>query len=138
MLPVLDAALVESRLADLPEAIPALRLPVLFGSVALGRATAASDVDLGVLCEGECDLDALYMAVAPRLRTDRLDLIDLRRAPPILASEVARKGRLLYEREPGTFRSFQSLAQRRYCDTEKLQTATKRRIQRFLEQEGLR
>lgn len=134
----LDASLVESRLADLPEAIPSLRLLVLLGSVAAGRASASSDVDLGFLCEVESDWDALYLAVASRLRTDRVDLIDLRRAPPLLAFEAARKGRRLFEREPGTFRSFQSLAYRRYCDTERLRTATKRRNQRFLEQEGLR
>ena len=111
---------------------------ILAGSVARGTATALSDIDLGVLCEGEFDPDALYLAIAPKLGTDRIDLINLRRASPVLAFEIARGGKLLFEREPGIFRDFQSLAYRRYCDTEKLRRATKLRIHRFLEREGLR
>lgn len=128
---------VARRLADLPEAMPDIQLLVLFGSAVKGQARPRSDVDLGVRCNGPADLDALYLATAPRLGTDRLDLIDLRRAGPLLAFEVARTGRLLYERHPGAFREFQSLASRRYCDTEKLRRARRRAIHVFLEREGL-
>lgn len=88
-------------------------------------------------CDGPADLDALYLALAPRLGTDRLDLIDLRRAGPLLAMAVARTGRPLFERESGAFREFQSLASRRYCDTDKLRRAGRRAIYVFLEREGL-
>jgi predicted nucleotidyltransferase len=128
---------VAQRLADLPQAMPDLQLLVLFGSAVKGRRAAGSDIDLGVRCDGPADLDELYLAIAPRLQTDRLDLIDLRRAGPLLAFQVARTGRLLFERRPGAFREFQSLASRRYCDTEKLRRAERRAIQLFLEREGL-
>lgn len=128
---------VAQRLADLPEVMPDLRLLILFGSAVRGRARSQSDVDLGVQCDGPADLDALYLAIAPRIGTDRLDLVDLRRAGPLVAFEVARKGRLLFERRPGIFREFQSLASRRYCDTEKLRRAQRRAIHVFLEREGL-
>lgn len=125
------------QVRDLPEAAPDLQLLVLFGSAVKGRAGAKSDLDLAVLCDGPADLDTLFLALAPRLRTDRLDLVDLRRASPILAFEVARSGRLLVERSPGLFRQFQSLASRRYADTRKLREAQRRAIQVFLQQEGL-
>ena len=125
------------RLGDLPKSVPDLRLLVLFGSAAKGQAGAKSDLDLAVLCEGPADLDALYLALAPRLRTDRLDLVDLRRAGPILAFEVARSGRPLFQKSPGLFRQFQSLASRRYADTKKLREAQRRAIHVFLQQEGL-
>lgn len=128
---------VARRLADLPAAMPELQFFVLFGSAVTGRARSRSDIDLGAQCDGPADLDALYLAIAPRLGTDRLDLIDLRRAGPLLAFEVARKGRLLFERESGAFRQFQSLASRRYCDTEKLRRAQRRAIHVFLEREDL-
>jgi len=134
---VATSELVRNRLADLPEVMPDLQLLVLFGSAVRGRARAQSDVDLAVRCDGPADLDALYLAIAPRLGTDRLDLIDLRRAGLLLAFEVARTGRLLFERHPGAFRQFQSLASRRYCDTEKLRRAQRRAIHVFLEREGL-
>lgn len=134
---VITEEFITQRLADLPEVMPGLQLLVLFGSAVKGLARPRSDVDLGVRCDGPADFDALYLAIAPRLGTDRLDLIDLRRAGPLLAFEVARTGHLLFERHPGAFREFQSLASRRYCDTEKLRRAGRQVIHRFLEREGL-
>ena len=128
---------VASRLDDVGTVVPDLELVVLFGSVARGRAGAGSDLDLGVRCSTSADLDELYGVLAPRLGTSRLDLVDLRRAGPLLAFEIARSGRVLFERRPGAFREFQSLASRRYCDTAKVRAAQRRAIQVFLGREGL-
>ena len=126
---------ITARLRDIAEVLPDLELLVLFGSHARGRATPRSDVDVAVQARDVADLDAMYLALAPRFRSDRLDLVDLRRAGPTLAFQVARHGVLLYERRPGSFREFQSLASRRYCDTAKLRRAQQRAIQVFLERE---
>jgi predicted nucleotidyltransferase len=128
---------VAGRLADLPAAAPSLQLVVLFGSQARGRSRPDSDVDVAVRCDAPADLDALYLLLAPRLETGALDLVDLRRAGPLLAFQVARHGRLLYERDPGAFHVFQSLASRRYCDTDKLRRAQRRAVHAFLERRGL-
>lgn len=125
------------RLQGLRERVPDLELVVLFGSTATGRRAAGSDVDVAVLCAGPADLDVLHGVLAPALGTDRLDLVDLRRVGPLLAMEVARSGRLLYESRRGAFRQFQSLASRRYCDTEKLRRAQRRAIHVFLARHGL-
>jgi len=137
MTSAVTAEFIRRRLADLPEVMPDLRLLVLFGSAARDGAESESDIDLAVQCDALADIDALYLAIAPRLGTDRLDLIDLRRAGPLLGMAVARTGRPLFEREPGAFRVFQSLASRRYCDTDKLRRAGRRAIHAFLEREGL-
>src|SRR6059036_1267243 len=84
------AELIRQRLADLPEVMPDLRLLVLFGSAVRDWARSESDIDPAVQCDGPADLDAFYVALAPRLGTDRLDLIDLRRAGPLLGMAVAR------------------------------------------------
>ena len=120
--------------ADLPADV---ELVIQFGSTVEGRAIRESDVDVAVLCDGPADLDRLFLVLAPELRTARLDLVDLRRAGPLLAFEVARKGRLLFERRPGAFHAFQSLASRRYCDTEKLRAAQRRALRVFLGRAGL-
>jgi hypothetical protein len=88
-----------------------------------------------VLTRGVADLDALFLALAPRFRTSRLDLVDLRRAGPLIAFEVARSGVVLFERSPALFRQFQSLAARRYADTKKLRDAQRRSIEVFLSRE---
>ena len=134
---VISTEAMAERLADLGQVEPALEVVVLFGSTAKGRARPRSDVDIAVRGDGPADLDALYLILAPRVGTDRLDLVDLRRAGPLLAFEVARHGRLLFERAPGAFRSFQALASRRYCDTAKLRRAQERAIRVFLERQGL-
>jgi predicted nucleotidyltransferase len=128
MIPCLD---------DVARVVPDLELLVLFGSAVRGTAGARSDVDLAVRCSAVADLDGLYRVLAPRLGTSRLDLVDLRRAGPLLAFEVARSGRVLFERHPGAFCEFQSLASRRYCDTEKLRVVRRRAIHVFLERQGL-
>ena len=128
---------VSDRIQGLRDCLPELELVVLFGSTVKGRRRARSDVDVAVRCAGPADLDVLHGLLAPTLDADRLDLIDLRHPSPLLAMEVARSGRLLYESRPGTFRQFQSLASRRYCDTEKLRRAQRRAIHVFLERNGL-
>ena len=126
-----------ARLGDIATEVPELMLVVLFGSTVRGRASARSDVDVAVLADGAADLDAVYMALAPRLRATRLDLVDLAHAGPLLHFEVARHGRLLFERSPGIFRQFQSLAFRRYADTKRLRDAQQRAIQVFLDRERI-
>jgi predicted nucleotidyltransferase len=125
------------RLADLEREHPSIELVILFGSTTRGRARSESDLDIAVRGDEFVDLDALYVVLAPRLRSERLDLVDLRTAGSVLAFEVARHGQPLYERDAGTFRSFQALASRRYCDMAKLRRAQQRTIRAFLERQGL-
>ncbi len=128
---------VAARVADMPGAMPTLDLLVLFGSTVKGRRAAGSDLDIAFRFDGPADLAALHLALAGRLGTDRLDLVDVRLAGPLLAFEVARSGHVLFERRPGVFPEYQSLASRRYCDTAKLRAAQRRAIRVFLEREGL-
>lgn len=58
-----------------------VRLVYLFGSIARGDPRAA-DVDLAVLPEEDLSLPQLYADLSLALGTDRLDLVDLRSAPP--------------------------------------------------------
>ncbi len=133
----LTVAEIGERLADLSVERPEVTLVVVFGSRVRDRVRGDSDLDIAVGCDGPADLDSIYAVIAKRLRADPIDLVDLRRAGPLLAFEIARSGQLLFERHPGAFRAFQSLASRRYCDTAKLRRAQRRAIHVFLEREGL-
>lgn len=86
---------------------PAVRLAVVFGSVARGNARPSSDVDLGVwLAEDDpSQLWDIEVALAGGLgRT--IDLVDLRRAPPLLRFEIAREGIPVLERDEDEWHRF--------------------------------
>ena len=114
-----------------------LQLVLLFGSAAAGVAHGKSDIDLGFLFGRPVDLLALTNRVIRLLHTDRVDVVDLRRAGSLLNFSVAKKGRLLYESSSGVYNEFCSLAFRRYVDSKKLRDRRAEAIQRFLEDRGL-
>ncbi len=115
-----------------------LQFVFLFGSTASGRATRKSDIDLAFLFDESLDILDLTNKVIKLLQTDRVDVIDLRRASPLLSFAGAKGGKLLFERSPGLFNSFCSLAFRRYIDKKKMRDAQGRAIEHFIEEKGLR
>lgn len=115
-----------------------LRLVLLFGSVASGRECQESDIDLGFLFDKPIDILGLTNRVIRLLRTDRVDVIDLSRASPLLKHSAIRMGKALFEKSPGLFNTFQSLTFRVYVDTKKLRDAQEKAIHNFLEERGLK
>jgi len=87
-----------------------LRLIVLFGSQATGRALPESDVDLAAWC----DIRPLPVDIKSRLVNvfcdmldrDDVDVVVLNFADPTIQIEVADHGKLLYERHPCDFARF--------------------------------
>ena len=110
-----------------------LQLVLLFGSMASGKAHGRSDIDLGFLFDEPQDILALTNRVIRLLRNDRIDVVDLRHASPLL-NFMAEP---LYERSPGLFNSFYSLAVRRYIDTKKLRKVQEIVINSFIRERGL-
>jgi predicted nucleotidyltransferase len=116
----------------------ALRFALLFGSSVSQEAyTERSDIDLAFSFDQPTDMLALTNNVIKLLHTDNVDVVDLRRASPLLKFSAAKNGRLLYERSPGLFVTFYSLAFRMYVDTRKLRDAQAKAVNTFLEDRGL-
>ena len=116
---------------------PGLQLLLLFGSRVSGKTHSKSDIDLGVLFDDPVNLVELTTRIIGLLHTDQVDVVDFRRASPLLNFAAARHGILLYERSPGLFTQFYSLSFRRYAETQKLRDAQKRSLQNFLSEKGL-
>ncbi len=114
-----------------------IKLVLLFGSVVSGKVHKQSDIDLAFLFDKPMDILALTNKVIRLLHTDNVDVVDLKRASPLLKFSVARNGRLLYEKSPGIFTEFYSLAFRMYVDTKKLRIAQTISVRKFLESRGL-
>lgn len=114
-----------------------LQLILLFGSVVTGTMHTQSDIDIAFLFDEPADILALTNRVIRLLHTDNVDVVDLRRANPLLKFAAVKSGLLLYEKEPGLFNEFYSLAFRRYVDTKKLRNAQAVSIRQFLKSRGL-
>jgi predicted nucleotidyltransferase len=114
-----------------------LQLILVFGSVVTGTTHEKSDIDLAFLFDRPVDIVSLTNRVIRLLHTDHVDVIDLKHASPLLKFSAVDKGRLIYEKSPGLFNEFCSLAFRMYVDTKKLRDARARTIKYFLETRGL-
>lgn len=126
----LDEAQYQERLEEV-FASHGVALAYLFGSQARGRPGPLSDVDIAVLLGPEVGRDRWFQvkldligALMELFRRNDIDVVVLNRATPVMAHEVARSGRILYEAKPGTRVAFEVSALRRYVDTKPL-----RRIQ---------
>jgi len=114
-----------------------LRLIVLFGSALTGATHRKSDIDLAFLFDRPVNILSLTNRVIRLLHTDKVDVIDLKHASPLLKYSAAEKGKLLYEKSPGMFFEFYLLAFKEYVDTRKLREARETAIKNFLESRDL-
>jgi predicted nucleotidyltransferase len=108
-----------ARLSATLAATPGLRLGVLFGSLARGRARPDSDVDVAILpgpegLDDRADLE-LQSELARAVGRD-VDLVRLDRASTILMWQVARHGVALLEARAGEFARFRARAAAEYID----------------------
>lgn len=125
----LTAALSE-RLRELADAT-GVDLLVAFGSTVAGRATGASDLDLGVLARANGVLERFEHAALDAAVHPRLDVVNLSRATALLRLLVARTGAVLFERRPGEFAGFASLAMRMNEDARRYREADREAVARF-------
>lgn len=98
-------------------------LAYLFGSLA--QNAAAHDVDLALLLP-TAQTTALSLpkrpfhllpAITDILGTERIDIVDLRRASPALQFEIVRQGRCLFARDDDQQLQFETAVIRQYQDT---------------------
>ena len=91
-----------------------VELAYLFGSLARGE--VGKDVDLAILTQSE-PAYRLRAEIIECLDTERLDLVDLRRASPSLRFEIIRTGPLLYCTDQLTVECFEIDTLHQYRDT---------------------
>lgn len=99
------------------------KLVILFGSQASKTAARQSDTDVAVLFDHSLNLEekaSLTENLAQKLNVseEKIDLIDLWSAPPLLQYQIAQNGKLI-EGEEFDFIRFKVLAWKRYQDTAK-------------------
>ncbi len=114
------------RLERLFQGHPVL-LAFVFGSRATDHVHPESDVDVAVLFAESLSADARYserLALTGELsqlfRSDRIDVVVLNEAPPLLAYEALRNGVCVYSVSDGVRIEFQIRTVREYEDTSSL------------------
>ncbi len=126
------------ELLDVIEEFDEVRLAYLFGSVAAGSARPSSDVDVAVLLTpgaGQAVLDRLIDALE-RASGRTVDLVDLSLAPPLLAHEVVRQGKLILSRDEAERVEFATRAVARYLDTAHLRKVQHQYLRERVEARG--
>jgi threonyl-tRNA synthetase len=111
---------VVGALAQAAEGAADLELLLLFGSRAREDSHDRSDWDLAYLASESFDPSDLLTRAVEILGTDRVDLVDLRRASGLLRYRAARDGQLLFEAKPGLDDAFRLEATRFWCEVEPL------------------
>ncbi|HSS49205.1 MAG TPA: nucleotidyltransferase domain-containing protein [Thermoanaerobaculia bacterium] len=101
-MPEMDLRLV----SDLARSAPGLELLLLFGSRARGDAHSGSDWDFSYLAGAVFDPDDFLARLVLGLKTDRIDLVNLRRTSGLLRYRVAAEGQPIFEKNPGNFERF--------------------------------
>ena len=114
----------------------AVCLLVAFGSTVRDLRHPDSDLDLAVWMATanmtSLALVRLEVALRPLFPGERLDLVFLNRASPLLQFQVALHGSVLFEATPGVFHAFQVLASKRHADVARLRRLDRVCVERFL------
>jgi uncharacterized protein len=108
------------RLRQCAASLPEVRLAVLFGSTARGKAGSRSDVDIGVLLDPDTPdaRNRVEYELGRAVRDREVDVIFLKDAPPLLRFEIARDGVVLCQEEDGLWTDFKAQAMIDWWDWE--------------------
>lgn len=96
---------------------------VLFGSRAIGRATAMSDTDIAYRSRTPLLLDreaCLILDLSAVFGSENIDLVNITAAPPLLRYAIFKDGMPLYEKEPLAFASYAAYAFKLYVEAQPL------------------
>lgn len=121
-----------------------LKLVVLYGSASSDQMTEASDIDIGILFnENKASENIRDMSFLAKLENElskifsgkvrEIDLSILNFASSLLKFQVARNGKLIYERDSGIFKRFQVQAMKENQDACKFYDLERDYIRSFIE-----
>jgi predicted nucleotidyltransferase len=129
----------EDRLRQTVASLPEVKLAVLFGSTARGKAGPRSDVDIGVLLDPDTPdvRSRVEVDLGSAVRDREVDVIFLKDAPPLLRFEIARDGMVLHQDQDGLWTDFKARAMIDWWDWEpigsRIETALIERLRRKVE-----
>ena len=112
-----------------------LSLVLLFGSQATGKTHKESDIDVAYLSDKPLDLMAearLIEDLRPIFRSNAVDIVDLKKAPPLLMKLVFEHHKVLFCRNYAKYFAYLMYAKRRYLESAPLFALRDEALSRFL------
>lgn len=112
-----------------------LKLLLLFGSRADDTYHEKSDFDIAYLSSRNLNLNdesQLIVDLAPLFKSEQIDLVNLKTAPPLLYYAIFQKPKILHEGAPLLFASLRVYAFKKYIEAKPLYQEKARRVQRSL------
>lgn len=112
-----------------------LDLLLLFGSQVSGKTHKKSDYDLGFISKQYKNLEELVKMeyeISEILKVGKIDLVDLKKAPPLLMKGVADNSLLLYQKEPTLYARFKIYASKLFIEARRLFDLREAVIQKFI------
>jgi predicted nucleotidyltransferase len=112
-----------------------LRLVLLFGSQAEGQTHKESDIDVAYLSQKslyfdqECYLNYEFTNI---FRHDRVDTVDIKKAPPLLLYAVFDHPQILFQVDDKIFSVYQAYAFKRYIEAKPIFEERSRRLQKYV------
>lgn len=113
-----------------------LQLLLLFGSQAEGSPHKRSDFDIAYYARKDLDLmDEARMIVdlAPMVKSENIDLVNMKKAPPLLLYAIFLHPKILYAKDMFLFYNMQSYAFKKYVEARPLFEETSRRLKERME-----
>ena len=96
-----------------------IKIAYLFGSRNRETHSPSSDLDIGFYTEGDYSWDeymSLYGTLTQMLHSDRLDLVWLNAADPVISFEVICSGRVLFYADAETLNDYELKSRKRFYD----------------------
>jgi len=109
-----------------------LELILLFGSQASGKTYKGSDFDVAYLSKKELSLEKeaeLIVELAPIFGSENIDLVNLRKTPPLLFYAIFKDCKVLFEATPLLFDNLRAYSFKKYIETKVLYEEKFRRLQ---------
>lgn len=109
-----------------------LELILLFGSRAFKKNHKESDFDIAYLAKKDLNLNEeakLIIELSPIFKSENIDLVNLKKAPPLLFYAITKECQVLFESKPLIFASLRAYAFKKYIETKPLYEEKFKRIQ---------
>jgi uncharacterized protein len=112
-----------------------LSLVLLFGSQVKGKISVHSDFDVAYLSAKQLNLmneARLSCDLMPILKSDQVDLVNLKKAPPLLMKQIFQQHQILFCADKSQYFAYQMYALRKYLEAKPLFILRDKAINNFL------